>query len=642
MAASEDITERKLVKDALKKSMEFSETVFNSINDAISVIDVNDFRIIHVNSFFLKSYGLKKEEVIGKTCYEITHKRAEPCNPPDDICPLVETLNTGKHSTVDHVHYMKSGEKRYFEVSTSPIYNEKGKLINVIHVARDITERKKYEYALKESEDKYRTLIDNSQDGIFIIQDAKIQFSNEAFARICGYRMEEIIGKYFRELVAAEDLEMVAYYYQRRQAGENVPREYEFRIIQKKDEKTIVNMNVGLITYRGRVASMGTVKDVTERKKAEESLKESEEKYRKLIETANDAIFIADVETGIILDANKKAGELIGISREKIIGMHQSQLHPKEEEDHYRKIFLEKFRSGKEISEDLFVIHKDGHKIPVEISTSITELKGKRIAQGIFRDITERKHIDELRFENERLACATKAKSEFLANMSHELRTPLNAVIGFSELLKMKTIGNINEKQENYVDNIRYGGKHLLDIITDILDLSKVEAGKMDLFIEKVSVPETINEVLILIKEKASKNNIIINKEFDPQLEFIEADKQRIKQVFFNLLSNAVKFSNEEGGTITIAAKRENDMARMSVSDTGIGIREDDIGKLFKEFTQLDSGLTRKYGGTGLGLVITKKLVELHGGKIMVESRYGEGSTFSFSIPIKSKTGGVK
>ena len=152
-------------------------------------------------------------------------------------------------------------------------------------------------------------------------------------------------------------------------------------------------------------------------------------------------------------------------------------------------------------------------------------------------------------------------------------------------------------------------------------------------------MPETINEALILIKEKAAKKNIIINEEFDPRLEFIEADKQRIKQMLLNLLSNAVKFSKEEGGTITISAKRDGDMARISVSDTGIGIRKDDIGKLFKEFQQLDSGSTRKYGGTGLGLVITKKLIELHGGKIMVESRYGEGTTFTFSLPILAKIG---
>jgi len=220
--------------------------------------------------------------------------------------------------------------------------------------------------------------------------------------------------------------------------------------------------------------------------------------------------------------------------------------------------------------------------------------------------------------------------------MSHELRTPLNAIIGFSELLKMKIHGNMSEKQESYVDNIRYGSKHLLNLISDILDLSKVEAGKMDLIIEKISVSETINEVLNLINENAAKNRIKIKKEFDPQLEFMEVDKLRIKQILFNLLSNAVKFSKQEGGTVTVTTKKEDDMAKISVSDTGIGIREEDMNKLFNEFHQLDSGITRKYGGFGLGLAITNKLVELHGGKMMVESKYGYGSTFTFLLPLKA------
>jgi signal transduction histidine kinase len=245
-------------------------------------------------------------------------------------------------------------------------------------------------------------------------------------------------------------------------------------------------------------------------------------------------------------------------------------------------------------------------------------------------------HVKALKIqnENESLAHASKAKSEFLANMSHELRTPLNSVIGFSELMKMNT--TLTEKQEHYVENILTSGKFLLELINDILDLSKVEAGKIELFIDQIKVPSLIDEILSLIKEKASKQNILLNKELDPDLLFMKADQQRFKQILFNLLSNAVKFSKPEGGTITIAAKKEGDLAKFSVSDTGIGIKKEDMEKLFKEFEQLDSGITKQYGGTGLGLAISKRLVELHGGRIWVESKVGEGSTFTFTLPIKS------
>ncbi|NJD78939.1 MAG: ATPase, partial [Candidatus Methanoperedens sp.] len=253
-------------------------------------------------------------------------------------------------------------------------------------------------------------------------------------------------------------------------------------------------------------------------------------------------------------------------------------------------------------------------------------------------DITERKEAEKIRLENLRLDLASRTKSEFLANMSHELRTPLNAIIGFCELIKQKVHGGLTEKQERYVDNVLTSGKFLLSLINDILDLSKVEAGKIELAIEKISLPSVINETMNLIKEKASKHNIDLKKEFDPMLDTIEADQQRLKQILFNLLSNAVKFSKEEGGTVTITTKKERDMAKISISDTGIGIREDDITKLFTEFEQLDSGISKKYGGTGLGLAITKKLVELHGGKIMVESKAGEGTTFTFSLPLQEKS----
>jgi PAS domain S-box-containing protein len=258
-------------------------------------------------------------------------------------------------------------------------------------------------------------------------------------------------------------------------------------------------------------------------------------------------------------------------------------------------------------------------------------------AIGTAQDITDLKKAEMMRVENEQLALASKTKSEFLANMSHELRTPLNSIIGFSELLKQNTNGELNEKHRHFIDNIHTSGKFLLNLINDILDLSKVEAGKLELVIEKISVPRVIDETLSLIKEKAANHNLHLKKELDPSLVFIDADQQRVKQVLFNMLSNALKFSKPEGGTITITVKKEGEMARFSVSDTGIGIKEEDIDKLFRTFEQLDSGITKKYGGSGLGLAISKRLVELHGGKIWVESKYGEGSTFHFTLPLVAR-----
>jgi len=244
--------------------------------------------------------------------------------------------------------------------------------------------------------------------------------------------------------------------------------------------------------------------------------------------------------------------------------------------------------------------------------------------------------IQKINLENEGLIHASRTKSEFMMAMSHELRTPLNSIIGFSDILKRKDFGELNKIQEKYIDNIQLSGKNLLMIVNDILDLSKVEADKIDLSIEKMSIVDVINISIAIIKDIAQQKNIKIITEIDPGLDFIEADKDRIRQVLFNILNNSIKFSRPDG-TVTITARKEGDMAHISVSDIGIGIKEEDIGKLFKEFEQLDKGASRQYGGTGLGLVISKKLIELHGGRIWVKSKYGEGTTFTFTLPIKAK-----
>lgn len=234
-----------------------------------------------------------------------------------------------------------------------------------------------------------------------------------------------------------------------------------------------------------------------------------------------------------------------------------------------------------------------------------------------------------------------KMKTHFVQTMSHELRTPLNAIIGFSDILKQQTSG-LDEKQYHYIDNIYQSGRHLLALINDILDMIVIDAGKIELVFNKIPVHPIIDDIIQNIKVNAEKNNVIIEKEIDPALEFICADKQRFVQIISNLLDNAVKFSKKDGGLVKLAARKAEDKAIFSISDNGIGIKEKDLEKLFKAFNQLDSGISRRYGGTGLGLSISKSLVELHGGRIWVESKFGEGSIFSFELPLTQKAGGKK
>jgi len=237
---------------------------------------------------------------------------------------------------------------------------------------------------------------------------------------------------------------------------------------------------------------------------------------------------------------------------------------------------------------------------------------------------------DELGRLYKELESASRHKSEFLASMSHELRTPLNAVIGFSQVLRQQMFGELNEKQVEYVDDILSSGQHLLNLINDILDLAKVEAGRMELQPAPFALPETLRNAMAMVRERATRQEVTLAVEIDDSVGEIEADERKVKQILFNLLSNAVKFT-PAGGTVTLAARTDASRAIISVRDTGVGISPADQARIFEEFYQLSPGMTQE--GTGLGLALTKRLVDLHGGELTVESTPGGGSTFTVWLP---------
>ncbi|NSW75162.1 MAG: hypothetical protein HPY68_00025 [Candidatus Atribacteria bacterium] len=277
--------------------------------------------------------------------------------------------------------------------------------------------------------------------------------------------------------------------------------------------------------------------------------------------------------------------------------------------------------SQKELSEDLLRLNQELRAMNEELKTMNWELEERERA---------------LHEVNLRLSEASRAKSDFLSNMSHELRTPLNAIIGFTEILRDGLYGELNEKQREYVEIVHKSSQHLLDLINDILDLSKIESGKMELNLEKFRLKEVLESSVSLLREKAMKHRIKMELTIFPEADIeVEADERKLKQILFNLLSNGVKFTPEGGSVEVIARRASDDFLEISVKDTGMGIKSEDIPKLFQEFTQLESPYTKKHEGAGLGLALTKRLVELHGGKIWVESEYGKGSCFTFTLPVK-------
>jgi len=239
---------------------------------------------------------------------------------------------------------------------------------------------------------------------------------------------------------------------------------------------------------------------------------------------------------------------------------------------------------------------------------------------------------DELGRLYKELEAASRHKTEFLANMSHELRTPLNAIIGFSQVLREKMFGELNEKQADYLDDILSSGQHLLNLINDILDLSKVEAGRMELQVSVFPLAEVVENSLSMVRERATRQGVALLTHVDPSVGLLDADERKIKQILFNLLSNAVKFT-PAGGQVTLAARTVGDTVEIAVADTGVGIGAEEQARIFDEFYQVGPGMTQE--GTGLGLALTRRLVELHHGQLRVESAPGEGSTFTVVLPLR-------
>ena len=248
--------------------------------------------------------------------------------------------------------------------------------------------------------------------------------------------------------------------------------------------------------------------------------------------------------------------------------------------------------------------------------------------------------LAELSQKGRQLEVASEHKSEFLANMSHELRTPLNAIIGFSQVLRKRMFGEINAKQEEYLDDILSSGNHLLSLINDVLDLAKVEAGQVELEVATFSLREALERGVVMVREPAVKKGVRLSLALAPDVDLVDGDERRLRQVVYNLLSNAVKFT-PGGGCIDVASSRVNGEVRVSVTDTGPGIAPEDHERIFEEFQQTDVGVDQREG-TGLGLALSKRLVELHGGRIWVESEPGQGSRFVFTLPIEqgSRHGG--
>lgn len=524
---------------------------------------------------------------------------------------------------------------------------------------QEINERKKTEEALRESERRLREMLENFQlISVLLDVEGNITFCNEYLLKLSGYTKEELLGQnWFKLMIWPQDDNRVANsFYEKILTGTIATYAENFIITKQGTQRLIFWNNLVLRDIHGQplgTASIGV--DITNQKLAENALRESEEKYRLLFEKNPHPILVYDLETFFFLAVNESAIKTYGYSPAEFSTMKITDL--RSQENHW---LLEELQRLTHTPVDMVAEkhqRKDRSIIDVEMRSYRLMFSGRPANIVLANDITERRKAEEaLQFErallakrvegrtaelsaaNAQLAKASRLKDEFLASMSHELRTPLNGILGLSDALQEEVYGTLTEKQFKCLRSIEESGRHLLSLINDLLDLSKMEAGKLNLNISAVDVNAICQASLNVVKQLAENKDITIWFTTDEQVSIIPADERRLKQILLNLLSNAIKFT-PEGGSVGLEAIFDPTVPAInfSVWDTGIGIAPEDLSRLFQPFVQLDSNLTRQHAGTGLGLALVYKMVEMHGGSVFLESKLGKSSRFTISLPYREK-----
>ncbi|QLC50008.1 PAS domain S-box protein [Methanolobus zinderi] len=489
-------------------------------------------------------------------------------------------------------------------------------------------ERKRASWKLRQSEEKYRRIFHEFHDIYFEVDlEGRILTTSPSVYRHLGYEPWELIGCHVDTVYKyPEDRDFLRSILD----ANGYVNDFEMDMLKKDGETINVSTSAHYVcddVYQPIVA--GVIRNITGRKSIISEIQQQKKLLASTFDSIPDFLAVIDKDLRVMLSNWKDRGY---ISEEEKLSnplCYNCFMHRDKPCEPCHAV--EVFRTG-EVKTVERTNPIDGKTREIRVIPIFDENGDVSLVIEHIRDMTERKKAEQLVIDAKNSAEeANRTKSEFLASMSHELRTPLNSVIGFSEILLAESYGNLNERQTRHVQNISTSGKHLLNLINDILDLSKVEAGKMELDPEVFCLSETMGDVLNILSPLAQKKQITLNNEV-PVPSMVNSDKGKIRQILFNLISNAIKFTPEEG-CITVGAENCDGMFLVFVEDTGVGISEEDMGKLFQPFKQIDSSYTRKYDGTGLGLALVKKLVEMQGGTISVESEPGKGSKFFFTIP---------
>ncbi|MGM0370685.1 MAG: response regulator [Bacillota bacterium] len=627
------------------------EIIFNNTENALfllEVIDEEEFRFLRLNQTHEQLTGLQTEDIKGQTPREAfgpelgseLDNKYRKCLVARDTIEYEEKLE------------LPAGEK-YWLTTLSPVFKE-GKIIQIVGSAQDITKEKENKQLIKKLNERFEQATEIANLGVWELNlETDGLIWNKEMYNLYGINKEESEDKFATWIDAIHPKDKAEARQEISVAIENQEEfNTDFRIVLSSGEIKYIKAVGEVVSGTGTQADrmVGINYEVTEQKLAERKLKEQKQSFQQLISTAPDCIFIKDKQGRYQL-ANRALQELLGLKEADILGSTDCELSSNREDDIFFEANLESLDKEEQLIDEEKIMDSDGNQKWFQIKKTTVDYQGARCLLGIARDITERKEAErkleqytmdmelkniDLEEARNQAKQALQAKSEFLATMSHEIRTPMNSIIGMAELL-LET--DLNSKQKKYVDIFQSAGDNLLALINDILDLSKIEAGKIELEEKTFNLANIVESVAEMMAIKAYEKGLELPCRISSQIpNCLIGDESRLRQILINLIGNAIKFTAEGEVLIQVDLLNEIDSAGetevkliFEVTDTGIGISQEKQDKIFSSFTQADSSKTREYGGTGLGLTISEKLVDLMDGDIWVESQPEMGSSFYFT-----------